>query len=399
MSNKQGRTRREILADTAKAAAGAAVAGLAGCFPDVGGKWPAAAPDAPPQPDGGGQCSDGDPTKFGPVTPAVVEVFREDSIVAGTKTTYDPAVVAQMLEAGLAALANEVKTFEAGGAAGVDGGAVAQDLDNPWPTLLPSYQQGQRIGLKVNCLGVVTPSPPLMRALIASLRDKLPIAPGNLRVWDRFLVDIKDHGKWTDEDLGGAANYGTLLRGPSEGETEDDPQLTAGCGYGDTVCSAPLGWDQVKAQPGMRPRLTRMLTHETDLNINCLALKSHNISGITGAIKSVYGIVHNPAEYHKDFNEVAAQLYAIPAVRKALPLAICDGIVALTMGDPARPANAVAKRILLAQDPVALDSYIVDLLNELNSGKTRPIDTALLSWLDRAAELGLGTRSYKLVKV
>jgi hypothetical protein len=339
-----------------------------------------------------------------PVTPAVVEVFREDCL---TGSTYNPAMVAEMLDAGLTALAGEVRRFASEQSA-LDGGSgigaiapaePAGGIDNPWPILLPTYQQGQRIGLKVNCLGPVSQSPPFMRALIASLRDKLPIEPCNLMVWDRLLVHIKGHGKWTAEDLAGAANYGTLLRGPETGQSEDDPQLTAGHGYGDTICWAPRGWMQLEARPGQLPRLSRILTDETALTINCLALKTHNVSGITGAIKSVYGIVHNPEEYHENFNEVAPRLYAIPAVCKAIPLAICDAIKGLTVGTPENNPNASPRRILLAQDPVALDSYFVDLINELRADIALPLDTALLAWLDRAAALGLGTRSYKLIKV
>jgi hypothetical protein len=78
-----------MLADTAKAAAAAAVAGVAGCFPSVGGKWPVV----------GERCSPaGD---LGPLSPAVVEVMREDSLVPGSRLQLQPAVVAEMVNAGL----------------------------------------------------------------------------------------------------------------------------------------------------------------------------------------------------------------------------------------------------------------------------------------------------------
>jgi hypothetical protein len=410
LSDQRGRTRREILADAAKAAAAASAAGLAGCFPSVGGKWP------PPSPDAGAQCSnpDGGATESSEppraVTPAVVEVFREDSLAPGSKTILQPPVIAEMLDAGLLALARQVKMLSSEQAQ--DGGVADAgepqdalldgDLDNPWKVLLPSYQAGQTIGIKVNCLGVVATSPALVRALIASLRDKLGVDPGKIVVWDRYLSDLTGNGKYTSEDLAGARMYGTLTRGVDEekGENQDDPNFTDGHGYGDTICSVPKGQLESGTGPGRYPRVTRIVTHETALTINCLAFKSHNVSGITGALKSVYGIIDNPGHYHKDFDVVAPPLYAIPAVRKSISLIICDAIRGVLSGPPSGPSNCIPRRILLAQDPVAMDSYIHVLLNQLRAAiGSGPIVPSPDPWLDKAASMGLGTRGYQLVTV
>jgi hypothetical protein len=398
LSDKQGKTRREVLADAAKAAAAASVAGIASCFPKVGGEWPR-----------GPQCGDPDAGAGGSgaapraVTPAVVEVQREDSLLPGSRSNVDPAVVTQMLDEGLAALASQVRAF-ASGAPAMDGGAaeLASDSDNPWPTLLPSYQPGHRIGIKLNCLGIVAPSPALVRALIASLRDKLGVDPGNILVWDRFVSDLASRSKLKDEDLAGARMIGNLLRGADEekGETVDDPALTNGIGYGDKICTlSRKGKNEMTGLDGDYARVSRVVTHETDLTINCLSFKTHNISGVTGAIKSVYGIIHNPGEYHREFHDVAAELYAIPAVRNSMPLTICDAIVGLSSGDPTGYANCWPKRVLLAQDPVAMDSYIIDLMNQVRGELSGPLDPRQLLWIDKAAELGLGTRNYQLVQV
>src|ERR1700690_3005797 len=152
-----GRTRREILADAAKAAAAASVAGLAGCFPSVGGRWPDAATQTScPEPDGGTAAG-----AFPAVTPTVVEVYRPESVAVGAKTVIQADVVAAMLDAGLAALASQVALFNGssaqdGGAAAdnaglsdADGGSQADDAgqpgqngggDNPWKVLLPNYR-------------------------------------------------------------------------------------------------------------------------------------------------------------------------------------------------------------------------------------------------------------------
>jgi hypothetical protein len=411
LSNNEGRTRRELLTDAGKAAAAATVAGVAGCFRSSDNQKP----DAGAKIDAGSRCSIADGGSAGQtgmpktVSPAVVEVMREDSLAVGTKAQILPDVVAEMLNAGIDALAEQVRSFasqaalDAGtdevptGNPGLDGGVA-----NPWTTLLPKYQPGQRIGIKVNCLGVVATSPALVRALIASLRDRLGVDPKNIVVWDRYLLDLTGNGKYTEEDLAGARAIGNLLHGPdpTKGENEDDPSLTDGHGYGDSICEAPRGQVATDNSAGSFPRLSRILTDETDFTINCTVFKSHNVSGITGALKSAYGMIHNPGEYHTDFDIVSPLLYAIPAVRNSLPLTICDAILGVMLGNPVSPANCTPRRIFLAQDPVAMDSYVLDFMNQLLAEKGgRSVVPSPVPWLDRAATLGLGSRSYQLTKV
>ena len=282
-----------------------------------------------------------------------------------------------MLDAGLAALASQVKVFNAGGSA-QDGGAETAEAaapgsdggtDNPWTVLLPNYKAGQSIGLKVNCLNPfgVTPSPALISAIVASLHDKLGVDPGDIFVWDRFLTDLENNGKLSSGAVGGATLIGTLLRGLNSGENADDPKVTAGHGFGDPICSAPMG----VAMPGQTaryPRLSRILTQETALTINCPAFKSHNISGVTGAMKNIYGMIDNPEQYHSPnlFTDLP-KLYALPDIRNRISLIICDALVGILLGDPAARANCQPGRILLAQDPVALDSYIRDTMDQIQA--------------------------------
>ena len=415
MSDNRGRTRREILADAATLAAAASVAGLAGCFPDVGGRWPDAG--AP------GQCAQPDAGTTGaapaPVTPAVVEVFREESVVVGAKFVIQPDVVAAMVDAGLAELARQARMF-GGSSSAQDGSADADDAgpsngdggtdpgeagqpeqdggtDNPWKVLLPNYQPGQRIGLKVNCLGSVSTSPAVVRAIIASLRDKLGVDPTTIVVWDRYLEDITKHGKYSTDDLAGAQVIGNLLRGLKTGENEAD--FVAGNGYGDPICEA------VKSQKGNLPRLSRILTHHTDLTINCPVFKRHGESGVTGAMKNIYGIIDIPGEYHRsqldaDFlNNALPNLYALPAIRNSISLTILDALVAVTNGDTQDIQDYPPKRILFALDPVALDSYAWVLLTQLRASQNfKADDSARTGWLDKAAAHGLGSRNYSLVK-
>ncbi|MGA7740313.1 MAG: DUF362 domain-containing protein [Polyangia bacterium] len=411
MARVEGRTRREILADAAKAAAAASVAGLAGCFPSVGGRWPDAAAQAScPEPDGGPAAG-----TFPSVTPTVVEVFRQDSVTSGATNVINADVVAGMVDAGLTALASQVALFNGssaqdggaqadnaalsdadGGSAAGDGGQPGSDggVDNPWQILLPNYRPGQRIGLKVNCLnGLLPTSPAVVHAIIASLRDKLGMDPTTIVVWDRYLSELNDAGKYSVDDLAGAQLLGTLT-GPfdtSKGQTEATV-TPAGLGYGDAI-SPPIECQS--------PRLSRILTDPdlTNITINCPVFKTHGVSTVTAAMKNIYGIIDIPDLYHDSLNAALPKLYALPAIRNSISLTIVDALIAVISGDTSSPPNATPGRILLAQDPVALDSYALVLMSQLRTAAGMKPLVSSLPWIDNAAAAGLGSKNYSLIQV
>jgi uncharacterized protein (DUF362 family) len=320
-----------------------------------------------------------------------------------------------MLDVGLAALARQAALLNPGSSAqdggadaddagrsdadgGTDAGAAGQpeqdaSVDNPWKVLLPNYQPGQRIGLKVNCLNGHAPtSPAVVRAIIASLRDKLGVDPTTIVVWDRGLDELNGAGRYSATDLAGAQLLGTLLRAFRKDKGETEAMVTPdGLGYGDAICPAV---------EGLSPRLSRLLTHKTDLTINCPVFKSHGKSGVTAAMKNIYGIIDIPGQYHGNLNTALPKLYALPAIRNSISLTIVDALVAVTTGDTDALADAAPRRILLAQDPVALDNYALVLMNQLRASVPYPaVDTKLTGWLAQAAALGLGNPNYSLIQV
>jgi uncharacterized protein (DUF362 family) len=177
--------------------------------------------------------------------------------------------------------------------------------------------------------------------------------------------------------------------------TEREADFTDGNGYGDAPCIAPKG------TKGNYPRLSRILTDQTNLTINLPVLKRHPESGYTGALKNSYGMFDNPAEFHKTVITTALpELYAIPAIRNSISLTILDALLGVITGDNASFHDCAPSRLLLAQDPVAMDSYGWDLLTQLRVAQGYPADDADIpnAWLDYAQKLGLGTRTYSLVK-
>jgi hypothetical protein len=349
-----------------------------------------------------------------PVTPAVVEVLNPDSVNA--KSIIQPDVVAEMLDSGLNALAKQAALFNAtlpapsasalesaaatsdadGGVEDADAGAwgAGSDPDSPWRVLLPKYRPGTRIGLKVNCLSPFVPtSPALVHAIVVSLRDKLGVDPSKIVVWDRRLDELNHHGKYSADDLAGAQLLGTVLDPPQDGGVPETSNVGQP-GYGDPISPT------IECQS---PRLSRILTDLTDLTINCPAFKRHGVSGITAAMKNIYGIIDIPGKYHKPLLETALpKLYALPAIRNSISLTIVDALIAEVNSDTADQSDFAPRRILLAQDPVAMDSYALVLLNQIRASIANglpPIETSVTRWIDNAAAHGLGTTNFSLFQV
>jgi uncharacterized protein (DUF362 family) len=378
MAAKRGMTRREILTGVAGAATAASLGGIAGCFPNVGGTWPDGAVVSTcgcTPPDGGASVAN-DETATGPRTGAstVVTIQRDDSIDATGKSLAQPQLdaVQSMIDAVLSTLA--------GGAA------------NPWSVLLPNISLCTRIGLKVNCLsGYFPTSPAVVRAIIKSLLTHTEVCPGSIIVWDRRLDELNGAGKYTDEHLQGAQLLGTIT--------------AAKDWHGPKYSSDYFGTFQ-----GSTPRLSRILTEMTDVTINCPVLKSHNQSGVTAALKNIFGIIDIPGSFHTDKDKgihlptALPALYNIPQIRNSIKLTIVDALQAVVVGDTASPVDRFPGRIFASTDPLALDRYALDLINHMRANPLHANQTPspaiagdIISWLDNAYQLGIGTKDYNLV--
>lgn len=129
---------------------------------------------------------------------------------------------------------------------------------------------------------------------------------------------------------------------------------------------------------------------EADLLINIFKLKTHGMSGLTLAIKNLFGLIpglekskwHLKAASHAEFNEMLVDL--VEAVhlsyeaRGARILHICDGVIGLD-GDGPGPAGTLRKIGVIAAstDAVALETVLAKLVGfEADDVLTIPIAAA-----------------------
>jgi uncharacterized protein (DUF362 family) len=344
------RSRRQFLTETTLATAGLS---LSGCFPDVDGNWPV-------------ECDFDQGEGLTPVVgpSRVVEVHDPASVTLPPEITIQADRVVSMMGETLFRLAGSWST------------------PRPWLRLLPDYVTGMRVGIKVNCLNPYCPtSVPVIRALVDSLKADLGIPVEEIIVWDRRLDELEGVGVTS-------AAVGATVMG-----TESSTTDRSGPGYGDCVCEVTAG---------KRTRLSRILTDLTDVTIGCPVLKTHEVSGITASMKNVYGVIDNPGDFHADLNTALPALYALEPIRTRFRLHVLDALVAVTVGGTASPVDTIGHRLLAGQDPVALDSYALDLVNRLRTEKgvgLPQVSSGGLAWLDEAHAIGLGARAYEPIAV
>jgi uncharacterized protein (DUF362 family) len=230
--------------------------------------------------------------------------------------------------------------------------------------------RGDVVGIKVNCLGGrgISTHPELVEALIGKL-TKAGARADDIVVWDRTDRDLA-RARFTVRRTGtGPLYYGT------NDDYENEP-IEAGSVSG---C------------------LSRILTRKLSVVINVPVLKDHDLAGISGALKSFYGAIHNPNKLHDGgCNPYVADLFQHASVRSKVKLTVFDALVPQFHGGPAYvPANTwKLGGVFASMDPVAADATALKMIEEKR--KEAGMDSLEKAgrapkWLARAAALGLGT--------
>lgn len=206
------------------------------------------------------------------------------------------------------------------------------DADTPshaWSSLV---NPNQTVGIKVNCLAGLGMSTSV--DIVDNVCERLQeagIRKNQIIVWDRLSRDLERAAFKIRESQNSIRCYGNDHLG-------FEPEL------------------QVYGSVGSL--LSRTFVRECDVVLNITLLKDHGITGFTGALKNLFGAIHNPNKYHLNNGDpYIADVWMLPSVRKKVRINICEAIEAQYHGGPSFmpqwtwPYN----RILVSSDPVAMD--------------------------------------------
>jgi len=205
-----------------------------------------------------------------------------------------------------------------------------ENCDTPVEAWRKVARPGEVVGLKVNCLAGKGNStrPELVEAICERLQQA---GIKDIVIWDRLNADLES-ARFR------IAERGTGIR----------------CFGNDT-----LGFEsELETYGSVGSLLAKTLTQVCDAVINLPVLKDHGIAGVTIALKSMFGAIHNPNKYHLSVGDpYVADVNMLPVIRRKVRLSICDATTAQYEGGPSYmpqwtwPYNG----LMVGTDPVALD--------------------------------------------
>jgi hypothetical protein len=226
--------------------------------------------------------------------------------------------------------------------------ATASDA---WLRLLPSLAIDQTVGIKVNTINCTyLPSHPEVAIPIAeSLADvtigSVDFPINQAVIWDRW--------EWELVAAGYTMNYGTTgyrCIATNNSAIGYNPEQIAIPGY-----------------PNSPQRVSRCYTDYSDHLVNLCLLKNHVFSGVTHSLKNHYGTVDDPGGIHGGYcNPGIPGVYSelINNYGQRQRLCICDAIYGIRSGGPMGPPQFIYNGIVLSDDPVALDTICMGILED-----------------------------------
>jgi len=216
-----------------------------------------------------------------------------------------------------------------------------KDPIDAWRAL---FSPGDHVAIKVNALGGRMLSPhPELAYLIADRLARAGVSPTRIAIWDRSEREL-------------------VKAGYEPARFKDKAVLTA-------TDSRGIGYE---AEPEISGSIgscfSRIVSHGCTALINLGVLKDHDLSGVSVAMKNLFGVIHNPNKYHFDVHKdpYLPDLCLHPYIKNKLRLNICDGIRAQYDGGPSYSPKGAWEYggLLISTDPVALDSVGARIIDQ-----------------------------------
>lgn len=241
------------------------------------------------------------------------------------------------------------------------------DVATAWRKLI---KPNEVIGIKVNCIAGATlsTSPMLVNAIIASLCSS-GIKQEQIIVWDRTSDELRRAGYLIRTNPPGVLCYGSDVVGYRK---------------------------QLSTFGGVSTFVSNIVAQYCDAIINAPVLKTHQIAGITAALKNHFGSINNPNRFHLNrCDPYIADVNCLPEIRHTHRLVICDALRPLCHGGPEDNPKFRWNYggIIVGIDPVAVDvcgmRIIQERRKEFGLGDIRPEPTYILTASDFKHSLGI----------
>ncbi len=251
-------------------------------------------------------------------------VIARDAALHGSDGKIDEKRVGELLDRAIAAYTGRKRPGDAWKHIVLEGGA-----------------KDKVIGIKTNGLGGKGIS--THAVLVFAIAERLQqagVKPGNILVWDRSAGDLEACGLTINTDPSRVRCFGSDASGYE---------------------------DVVEKWGSSHVRFSRILTRECAMVINLPILKDHSMSGVTFAMKNMYGVVERPQDLHAGgCNPGVADLNAFPVIRKKVKLTIGDAMTSVYEGGPGfRPEHLwQPNALIVGEDRVAIDHIAWGILEK-----------------------------------
>jgi uncharacterized protein (DUF362 family) len=269
------------------------------------------------------------------------------------------------------------------------------DLARAWGTLV---SPNDKIGIKISAAGgqLFTTHREVVEAIVDGL-----VAAGHARksiiVWDRSLTGIKDAGYRP-----GAEGYQMKDIPPKEGydaKATISAPLLGTLVWGDLEYRRDLGKLEPLSEVENTSNIShfsRILANEVTKVINVPVMSNTEMNGIAGCL---YNMTLPNIDNWRRFSQgnrfgaaSIAEIYSNPLVGQKVVLNIVDGLVAQYAGGPeSQPLFSEHHATIYAsKDPVALDSVVLEKLEQWRTKAKLPAIGQMAAYVQAAGFGGLG---------
>jgi uncharacterized protein (DUF362 family) len=230
-----------------------------------------------------------------------------------------------------------------------------------WESLFPNITTSTLIGIKINTLAgaAISTKPQVVDAIVWGLTQMLnnTFPEYNIIVFDDRNKDdqMKKSGFPIRDEPGkyriATIYWNTTLNGVPITQSEPDEKK----------------WLPAINIGGVYQRVTALID-SLDYIINVPVLKDHSAAGITFALKNFYGTVENPSKLHGNMcDPYISEIYNLEINGKKLKdkirVIIGDALLGCSVNGPPGPANIKPCSIIAGTDPVATDTFALDIIN------------------------------------